>query len=158
MKEEKIMRERMFKPQGVSEKESFEEQMADLGVKVERQKIEAKAVTPWLARGNAGRKPFPGIRLTKSYLAISKRIAEKLTQEAKDGIPRMALRVIEYEGKRALLFKYDPRGYTITKKSENHNFCRVATKAIIEALHEAGLKIGCYTVKRVADGYLAVQE
>lgn len=150
-------RERMFNPP--PEEESFEAQMADLDVPIERpNKKEARAVTPWLTRRNPGIKPFEGIRLMRSYLAISIKVAEKLAQEAGDGVPRAALRVIEYEGKKALALKYDPRGYTISIKSVNHSLCRITTAAVIETLHEAGLQMGRYKVKKISGGYLAVPE
>lgn len=144
--------------ESVDDDRTFEEQMNDLGVKVERvnNKITAKAVTPWLKPwyyGEGCTKSFMRIRAT--YISLSEDIFTELLKLAGDDQVKLVLRVINYECKKALEFRYDAAGYAV--HSHKRSWKITMPPKLKRVLTEHGVKEGAYKIERLKNGsYLAV--
>ena len=88
---------------------NFGEQMNELGVPVERtgEKREAVSITGWLtARGKGARLDKGTISVAKTYIGIADEVNAKLIKPGQDRA-KVALCVVEYEGRKALAMKPD---------------------------------------------------
>ena len=140
------------------EDRNFKQQMADLDVPIETTgaKREAKPLTPWLSP-KRGRMNIDSrqISYTGSYLGFGENIYKTLKAEF-PGPLRVALRVVEYEGKKAVAIKTDNSGYKVTTNIRGNNMRLPLSSTLRQALKDSGLKYGRYTVNRISGGFLAV--
>ena len=137
--------------------ESFEKQMADLGVPVERvnQKT-ARVLSDWILPGNAGGRHNYDLSLRKAHLAINPKWANKIAG-TKDKV-YLKFRVIEFDGKPALLFREDRVGFSLKRPALDSRAWQIAMSPLLEAeLRKHKLGYGHYIISIVKDGYLAVQ-
>ena len=141
MKEEKIMRERMFKPQGVSEKESFEEQMAELNVPVIKKNNNAVTVVKWMRKRIYGP---PAVTLTGQQVYFNVAAVEKLKPRGKF----YDFGVGDYEGQRVILLREAERGYRLSFP-KNKNYAASKAPGLVEQLIGAGIKPGRYVLREI---------
>ncbi len=139
------------------EDRSFEQQMADLDVPIETTgaKREAKPLTPWLSPKRGYKLGSRQISYTDSYIGFGEDIYKTLKAEF-PGPLRVALRVVEYEGKKAVAIKTDNNGYKVTTNIRGNNMRLPLSSTLRQALKDSGLKYGRYTVNRISGGFLAV--
>jgi hypothetical protein len=140
------------------EDRSFEEQMADLGVPIEKVNIKtAKVLTDWIKPGNAGGQHNYDMSVRRSHISIKPKWAEKIA--GKKTKTKLIFRIVKYEDKLALLFKENSSGFSIKKPAiENRAWHITLSPAFKRELEQYGFEFGCYKIGIVKDGYLAVQE
>jgi hypothetical protein len=141
----------------VLEDRNFKQQMADLDVPIETTgaKREAKPLTPWLSPKRGHKLGSRQISYTDSYIGFGEDIYKTLEAEF-PGPLRVALRVVEYEGKKAVAIKTDNNGYKVTTNIRGNNMRLPLSSTLRQALKDSGLKYGRYTVNRISGGFLAV--
>ncbi len=138
----------------IPENETFEQQMKDLDVPIEKKS--AKALTGWIKARNCGEKnAVKEMRISTTVITFSPK-ATKLF-ELEKGEYRFAVCIVDFEGKPALLFKPDAKGIKL-KHYGGQAYQAAITKPIGLAFAEHGVKKGCYTINAIKNGYLAVPE
>ncbi len=135
-----------------SDDRSFEDQMEELGVAVERKNQKtARAKSGWLKPYfNLGNK---GLTVSKARVSISEDIASKIESK------KITLMVVDYEGCPAIAFKEDPQGYKLYKPKKGKSFRIMMGADLKKVFTEHGIKQGKYRVEQLRDGtFLAVWE
>ena len=137
--------------------ESFEQQMSDLGVPVEKvnQKT-AKVLSDWIIPANKGGSQTYDLSLRKTHLAINAKWMQKIAGD-KDKV-QLQFRVIEFDGKPALLFRENRSGFSLKRPSLDTRAWQMTMSPIFAAaLEKHKVEYGHYRVSIIKDGYLAVQ-
>ena len=145
----------------IPEQFPFDEQMRDLGVKVERpNQKEAESLTAWLKPWNLTDRRGKGfLRVRATYIAVSEDIYENLkSQVTKTGDQvKLAFKVVRFEGQCCLVFKYDPGGYAV--HIHKASFKLTMPPKLRAILEDKGISQGHYNVRPVkGGGFLAVKE
>jgi hypothetical protein len=140
--------------------DSFEQQMADLGVPIEKvnQKT-AKVLSDWITPVNKGGRQNQDLSLRKQHVSINRKWARKIA-ESEDAVRvRIALRVIDYDGKPALFIKPDSSGFNLKQPAvETHAWQFSMSPTLRQAIEKHGLKYGSYSLSVIKGGYLAVHD
>lgn len=135
----------------VPENETFEQQMQDLDVPVEKRS--AKALTGWIKARNYGSNTVKNIRIGKTIISFSPKTTKLF--KVGEGEYRFAVCIVDFEKKPALLLKPDKKGIKL-KQFTGLAYQAAITRPMAEAFKEYGVKQGSYTINVVKDGYLAV--
>lgn len=137
--------------------ESFEKQMADLGVPVEKvnQKT-AKVLSDWIIPANKGGRQGYDLSLRKNHLSINNKWMKKIAG-TKDKV-YLQFRVIEVDGKPGLFFRENRSGFSLKKPDlETRAWQMTMSPSFAAALEKHRVEYGHYIISIVKDGYLAVQ-
>lgn len=138
--------------------ESFEKQMADLGVPIEKvNKKSARVLSDWIMPGNTGGRHSYDLSLRKNRISINSKLAARIAGD-KTKI-KLAFRVIEFEGKPALLFRENKSGFSLKRPGIETRAWQVNLSPGLKAeLEKYGVEYGHYTVNIVKDNYMAVHD
>ena len=137
------------------EDRSFQKEMDELGVVVERTNTKtAKALTEWISPGSSKVNHKFDISITPTHISVSPKWAKKIAG-GKNKM-KLAYRVVEYEGQKALLIKEDRVGFSFKCPGvDSRAWNNTLSPMLKEILEENGVKYGHYRLSIVKDGFLA---
>ena len=145
---------RIFDPPEISEKESFGEQMNDLGVTVIKKNAGAVTGVKWARSKIYGK---PAITVGKKTLYFNVLAVEMLNPRGK----RYEFGVGDYQGKRVILLREGERGYKLTfskTKNRGSRYAVAHSSGLFNQLTDAGIKPGRYIISKVKGGWMGVPE
>jgi len=137
------------------ERQSFEQQMNDLGVEV----VKTKAALEWYKPATARRNRGLGdkISINKSGITLGKE-AVKIFERNQPGYISIEVGIIKKRNRNYLAIRpvKNESGFTVTVlKKRTH---RMGTKKLVKWLSSRGIKQGVYELREVKGGYMAIPE
>jgi hypothetical protein len=131
------------------EEESFEEQMANLGVEVVKPKLTwYKTMTQ--RRGKVGLKDK--ISLSKSCITLGSEVVEKI---GADSLLNFGL--YEKNGKKYIAMRTSKKDGLKLRKTKANSY-RVSSQALANFFIEQGMPLGKYRLQKIKGGWLAIPE
>ncbi len=139
-----------------SDDRSFVEQMNDLSVPIEQNKKSAKVITGWITARCGVERTIKALRLNKTTVSFSEKAAKLF--EVKPGVYKFACRLVDYEGKTAILLKPDNKGVKLRNYGRCFRYMATYTGTMRELFKQHNVQLGDYVINEVTGGYLAVWE
>ncbi len=139
-----------------SDDRSFVEQMNDLNVPIEQNKKSAKVITGWITARCGVERTIKALRLNKTSVSFSEKAAKLF--EVEPGVFRFACRLVDYDGKTAILLKPDKKGVKLKKYERSLCYLTAYTAPMKELFKKHNVQLGDYVINEVTGGYLAVHD
>jgi len=150
-----LPREKLTPFDNVDDDESFEQQMADLGVEVVRPKTKIEWYKTEKARaGKVGLRDK--VSINSMGITLGGEVVKKIGEEPRVKVAVVKTKKIAGGEKITFILKPGQSGLKICRTKSNSH--RIGTKALAEWLISKGIKKGRYSLKEIKGGYMAVKE